>query len=87
MFKLLKYIYCTFIFKPLAGGNGVIQMDELVKAVLVIQLISASVKEGRGVEQLYPDIFWIMSFAGVFAIAAIKPVFSKYGPQKTPANP
>lgn len=77
MKNFFQYVYHTFIFKPLAGGNGVIQMDEMTKAVMVIMICSASIKEGRSPEQIYPDIYWIMIFASVCAIAAIKPVFGK----------
>jgi hypothetical protein len=61
MKKFFNYIYHTFIFKPLAGGNGVIQMDEMTKAVMVVMICSASIK----------------IFASVCAIAAIKPAFGK----------
>lgn len=77
MIRFLNYIYTTFIFKPLAGGNGVIQMDELTKAVLVIMICRASYKEGSSTEQFYPDVYWICIFAAVCAIAAIKPAFGR----------
>jgi hypothetical protein len=77
MKKFFQYVYHTFIFKPLAGGNGVIQMDEMTKAVLVVMICRASFREGSSAEQIYPDIYWIMIFASVCAIAAIKPAFGK----------
>lgn len=82
--NLFKYVYRTFFFDPLAGGNGKIQMDELTKAVLVVMIVSASIKEGRTSEQLYPDIYWICIFAAVCAIAAIKPAFQKLNDKKEP---
>jgi hypothetical protein len=75
--KWLFNIYRTYIFDPLAGGNGKIQMDELTKAVLVIMICRASFREGHSPEQLYPDVYWICIFAAVCAIAAIKPAFGK----------
>jgi hypothetical protein len=77
MKAFFKYLYQTFFFTPLAGGNGKIQLDEMTKAVLVIMICRASYKEGISTEQVYPDIYWIMIFASVCAIAAIKPAFGK----------
>lgn len=77
MIKAIKYVYHTFIFKPLAGGNGVIQMDEMTKAVLVVMICRAAYKEGLSTDQVYPDVFWICIFGAVCAIAAIKPAFGK----------
>ena len=76
--KALKYLYETFIFKPLAGGNGVVQMDEIAKAILLVMICRASFREGESPDQIYPDIYWICIFAAVCAIAAIKPAFSKF---------
>lgn len=78
MIKWFNKIWHTYVFIPLAGGNGKIQMDELTKAVLVVMICRASLQEGRSVEQVYPDIYWIMIFTAVFAIAAIKPAFGKF---------
>lgn len=76
--KFIVNIYKTYIFDPLAGGNGKIQMDELTKAIMVFMICSASIKEGKSPEQVYPDIYWICIFASVCAIAAIKPAFGKF---------
>jgi hypothetical protein len=76
--KWLNNLYKTYVFDPLAGGNGKIQMDEMTKAVLVVMICRASWKEGISPEQVYPDIYWICIFASVCAIAAIKPAFSKF---------
>jgi hypothetical protein len=73
----LKDIYRIYVFDPLAGGNGKIQMDEMAKAILLIMIICASIKEGASAEQLYPDMYWVSIFAGVCGIAAIKPAFGK----------
>jgi hypothetical protein len=75
--KFLKDLYRTYIFDPLAGGNGKIQMDELAKAILLVMICRASWKEGISPEQVYPDVYWISIFAAVCAIAAIKPAFQK----------
>jgi hypothetical protein len=77
MKKFLLYLYTTFIFKPLAGGNGVIQMDEMAKAVLLIMIVRSSLKEEKAIGQVFPDVYWICIFGAVCAIAAIKPAFSK----------
>jgi hypothetical protein len=76
--KWLKDIYKTYIFDPLAGGNGKIQMDEIAKAILLVMICRASFREGESPDQIYPDIYWICIFAAVCAIAAIKPAFSKF---------
>jgi hypothetical protein len=83
MKKLFLYLYTTFIFKPLAGGNGVIQMDEMAKAVLIVMICIASHREGKTPQQMYPDIYWISIFGAFCAIAAIKPVFGKKDLTKT----
>jgi hypothetical protein len=77
MIRFLNYIYRTFFFDPLAGGNGKIQMDEIAKAILLTMICVASFREGKSNDQVYPDIYWIMIFASVCAIAAIKPAFGK----------
>jgi hypothetical protein len=73
-----KYIYQTFFFTPLAGGNGKIQMDELVKAVVVVIFIWCVRKDGMRTHEwrYFSDAFFSVLLAGVFAIAAIKPVVS-----------
>lgn len=76
--KLLKYLYVTFIFDPLAGGNGKIQTAELAQWLLLIMITRASWQEGRSTEQVYPDVYWICIFGAVCAIAAIKPAFQKF---------
>lgn len=78
MIKWLNKQWQTYIFDPLAGGNGKIQTSELAQWMLLIMICSASIKEGRSTEQVYPDIYWICIFASVCAIAAIKPAFSKF---------
>jgi hypothetical protein len=72
-----KTVYKDWIFTPLAGGNGKIQIDELVKGILVIMIIRASDREGASTEQAYPDIYWIMIFSAIFAIAALKVPINK----------
>jgi hypothetical protein len=77
MIKLFKDFYRTYIFDPLAGGNGKIQMDELAKAILLVMIVRASIKEGLTAEQMYPDVYWLSIFAAVCVIAGIKPAFRK----------
>lgn len=76
--KWLNNIYRTYIFDPLAGGNGKIQLDEIAKATMIVMICMASAREGKSTEQVYPDIYWIMIFASYAAIAAIKPAFGKF---------
>lgn len=77
MLKWLTAKFNTFIFTPLAGGNGKIQMDEYARATLLGIIVYSAYLEGRGPEQIFPDIYWIMLFAAVCAVAAIKPAFAK----------
>lgn len=77
MKKLLLYIYKTFFFDPLAGGNGKIQTSELAQWVLVIMICRASWKEGVGAEQVYPDVYWFCIFTAVCAIAGFKHLYPK----------
>ena len=72
-----KVVYKDWIFTPLAGGNGKIQMDELVKGILVVMIVRASDREGGSTDQAYPDIYWIMIFSAIFAIAALKVPINK----------
>jgi hypothetical protein len=83
MIKFFKYVYIKFIFDPLAGGNGKVQMDEMAKVLLLVMIGRASWREGDSPDQLYPDIYWICLFGAVCAIAAIKPAFQKL---KQPQN-
>lgn len=73
----LKSLYRTYIFDPLAGGNGKIQTSEYVQWALVIMIIKASIREGESSDQVYPDIYWTMIFAVVGAIAGYKHLFKK----------
>lgn len=77
MIKWLTKVFNTFIFTPLAGGNGKIQMDEYARVVLLFMIVYSTYLEGRSPDQIFPDIYWIMLFAAVCAVAAIKPAFSK----------
>ena len=77
MIKWLNKIWQTYVFDPLAGGNGKVQTSELAQWVLIGMIIRASYREGQSAEQVYPDIYWTMLFLSVCAIAAIKPAFGK----------
>lgn len=77
MIKWFNKIWMTYIFTPLAGGNGKIQMDELAKGILLGMIISASIKEGRTPEQMYPDSYWTFLFMAVFGIAGLKYIMPK----------
>ena len=84
--KWLKWFCTTFIFDPLAGGNGKIQTAELAQWLLLFMIVKASFQEGESQEQVYPDIYWICLFAAVCAIAAIKPAFQKFNLKQNDNN-
>lgn len=86
MKKLLTYIYKTFFFDPLAGGNGKIQMDEMARAILLGMIVKASIREGETVEQMYPNEYWFCIFVAVCAVAGIKKAFSKNDPHEQPPS-
>lgn len=67
-----------YIFTPLAGGNGKIQMDELAKGVLIAILLWSVNRDGYRVHEwtFFSDAYYAALIAGLFAIAAIKPAAS-----------
>jgi hypothetical protein len=74
-----KYVYQTFIFTPLAGGNGKIQMDELMKGIIAVMFIWAMHRDGHREHEwpYFSDVFYASLLAAVCAIAAIKPILTK----------
>jgi len=78
-------IYKKFIFDPLAGGNGKIQMDEMAKGVVIGIIIWAVQRDGYRTHEwaYFTDTFYAALLAGLFAIAAIKPVASVMKHNKT----
>lgn len=76
LFRGIKWLFITFVFDPIAGGNGKVQMDELAKAVILSLTIWSVLKDGnRSHEWTYfSDAFYMTMLGGLFAIAAIKPV-------------
>jgi hypothetical protein len=82
MFEFIKTAFRTFIFDPLAGGNGKIQTSEYAQWVMLIMIIAASYREGTSTEQVYPDIYWTMLFTAVIAIAGLKIYFKKPEPKE-----
>jgi hypothetical protein len=70
-----KLIYDKFVFTPLAGGNGKIQMDELTKGIIVIIAIWCVRRDGYRTHEwsYFSDAFYFVLFGAVCAIAAIKP--------------
>lgn len=70
-----NYIFQNFVFKPLAGGNGVIQMDEITKANIVAMVWYALVKEAtRGTmdQHVFSNEFFLFIFLALFSIAGLK---------------
>lgn len=70
-----KRAFKTFIFDPLAGGNGSVQMDEMAKGITLGILILASYRDGNRTHEwpYFSDAFYAILLAGVFGIGAIKP--------------
>jgi len=65
-------LYNSLLLQPLRGGNGITQMDELAKYVMLCILIYMIYMEGKVVGSLYPEsVFWAM-IIGVALIAGIK---------------
>ena len=62
------------LFKPLAGGNGVVQMDELAKGIiLVVFYLSARAEAFRAHEyHIFTDAYWYALLGCVAIIAGIK---------------
>lgn len=62
------------IFTPLAGGNGVVQMDELSKGVIMIVFyLSARAEAFRTHEyHIFSDAYWYALLGCVSLISGIK---------------
>jgi hypothetical protein len=69
-----KYVYQTFIFTPLAGGNGKIQMDELMKGIIAVMFIWAMHRDGHRDHEwpYFSDVFYASLLMAVCAIAGLK---------------
>ena len=61
-----------FIFEPLRGGNGITQMDELAKYMMIVYLGWMIVKEGATSEHVYYESWGWAMIVGVALIAGIK---------------
>ena len=65
-------LYNSLLLQPLRGGNGVTQMDELAKYVMLVILVYMTYREGETEGSVYPEsVFWAM-IIGVALIAGIK---------------
>jgi hypothetical protein len=71
-----KYVYKTFIFTPLAGGNGKIQMDELAKGLIIAICVWSINKDANRTHEwaYFSDAYYLSLFGAFFAIASIKPI-------------
>jgi hypothetical protein len=67
-----RTLYREWLFNPVAGGNGKLQMDELAKLVILLFAWRALELEGVSEKQVYPDVFWFSIFFSIAAIAGIK---------------
>lgn len=85
-----KEIATRFIYNPLAGADGKVSMPELAQAVVIVLLIWAANRDGyRQHEWAYfSEGFYFTLIAGLFSIAAIKPVTSvlKYNRREKPTK-
>lgn len=72
-----KRLYHIFIFDPIAGGNGKVQMDEIAKVFCMYLLWKAERAEGISAEQVYPDVFWISTLGALAIIAGLKHYYGK----------
>lgn len=74
--RFIKWLFITFIFDPIAGGNGKVQMDELAKAIILVLTVWSVTKDGNRVHEwsYFSDAFYMTMLGGLFAIAAIKPI-------------
>lgn len=69
------------LFTPLAGGNGIVQMDELSKGIImVVFYLSARAEAFRVTEyHIFSDAYWYALLGCVALIAGIKSgVFTKF---------
>lgn len=62
------------VFDPLKGGNGVVQMDEAGKAlILLVFYRSANAERLRDTEyNVFPDAYWYALLGAVILIAGLK---------------
>jgi hypothetical protein len=76
-----KLAFRVFVFDPLAGGNGKIQLDEMAKGITLGVLILASWRDGNRLHEwrYFSDAFYAILLAGVFGIASIKPAAQVLG--------
>lgn len=67
-----KELYTYFLLQPLRGGNGVVQMDEFAKYVLVLLLAYMIYQEGQTPETVYDTGVFVIMVVGIFLIAGVK---------------
>lgn len=62
------------VFNPLKGGNGIVQMDEAGKAlILLVFYRSANAERLRQTEyNVFPDAYWYALLGAVILIAGLK---------------
>ena len=67
-----RMLYKTLFLQPIRGGNGIAQMDEVAKWLMMVYLGYMVWKEGEEIGQAYPEgVFWAMVI-GAFLIAGVK---------------
>jgi hypothetical protein len=83
-----KSIYNDLFFTPLAGGNGKVQMDEAAKAVIIAVLLWCVARDGYRTHEwpYFSGTFYATLLAGLFSIAAIKPVVAILNSYKNGKN-
>lgn len=78
-------VYRKGIYTAIAGENGVLQINEIAQALLlVVFYISVRAERLRTHEyQVFPEFYWAGLFAAIVAIAGIKgKIFHKYKPEE-----
>lgn len=73
-----RTLHQKYVYEPLAGEDGKVQMDELGKGIIMGILIWAVQRDGYRTHEwtYFTDAFYAALLAGIFAIAAIKPIAS-----------
>jgi hypothetical protein len=71
-----RTLHKEYIHDPLSGPDGKIQMDELAKGIVMGILIWSVYRDGYRLHEwpYFSDGFYAALLAGIFAIAAIKPI-------------
>lgn len=69
-----KYIHQEYIFNPLAGGNGKIQINEIAQGSIVALFIYSVHKEATRDHEwaIFAEAYWWSLMFGIFSVAGLK---------------